>query len=100
MLWTASTYQGIRHRTLGKKIAIGPVSFRFFTVVLIAIAALFYLAQTTQSATKSYQLMETQSTKSKIEAENEALKVEAARLQSLNEIKKGIEGSDLEPISQ
>lgn len=82
-----------------KEIKIGPLSLQFLTVILLAVLALFYLAQSTQSATRNYQLQELQDKQNKLTQENERLEVEAVRLKSLNEIKNTTQSSNLEPTT-
>lgn len=78
---------GFRKRTIKKEIKIGPVSLKFITIALIAVGALFYLAQSTQGAAQKYKIMQLTSDQSQIEAQSKDLQVEAVRLKSLNEIK-------------
>lgn len=91
---------GNRKRTIKQELKIGPVSLKFISIALIAIAALFYLAQSTQTSAKKYTIMQLNETKTELEAKGKDLEVQAARLKSLNEIKKSAENSDLEPIGQ
>jgi len=91
---------GSRKRTVRPELKVGPVSLKFVTIALIAVAALFYLAQSTQISAKKYTIMEFNETKTELEAKGKDLEVQAARLKSLNEIKKNVENSDLEPIGQ
>lgn len=91
---------GSRKRTIRPELKIGPVSVKFISIALVAIAALFYLAQSTQISAKKYTIMQLNETKTELEAKGRDLEVEAARLKSLNEIKKNAENSDLEPAGQ
>ena len=67
------------------------------TVVLLALAALFYLAQSSESATKRYKVFELEQEQSKLNEENEWLKTESLRLKSLQELKTTSESLDLQP---
>ena len=78
---------------INRQLKLGPISVRFVTVAILIIAALFYLAQTTQSATKNYRLRELDEQKSKLQDENDRLEAEATRLKSLSEIKKVTENA-------
>lgn len=80
---------GFRKRTINKEFKIGPISLKFITIALIAIGALFYLAQSTQTSSQKYQIMQLQDQKQELESQSKQLEIEAARLQSLNEIKSG-----------
>lgn len=87
---------GFRKRTIGREFKVGPVSLKFVTIALLAIAALFYLAQSAQSSTFKYRIMELEEQKSKIQTDVKQLEVESARLKSLNEIKNSAQAMELE----
>ena len=88
LLTRTNTWQpGFRKRTINKEFKVGPLSLRFITIALLAIGALFYLAQSAQASTYKYKIMELDDQKSKIETDVKQLEVESARLKSLNEIK-------------
>lgn len=91
---------GIRKRTIGQDVKIGPLSIQFVIIIILATVALLYLAQSTQSATKNYQIRELEDKKAKLEQENERLEIESVRLKSLNEIKNNLQDLNLEPVKQ
>jgi len=94
-----NTWQnGFRKRTISTSLKIGPITLRFITIALLAIAALFYLAQSAQASTFKFKIMELEDQKSKIQTDVKQLEVESARLKSLNEIKNSAQNSNLEPI--
>jgi len=62
--------------------------------------ALFYLAQSTQSATKRYTVRELELKKEDMQKDKERLSIEATRLQSLQEIQGSIEKLGLQPSGQ
>lgn len=88
---------GFRKRTINRSLKIGPVSLKFITLALLAIAALFYLAQSTHGATFKYKIMELEEEKTKAQNDVKQLEVESARLKSLNEIKNSAQNIGLEP---
>lgn len=92
-----STPLGMRRMSAGRTIRVGPITMRFMTVVLLALAALFYLAQSSESATKRYKVFELEQEQSKLNEENEWLKTESLRLKSLQELKTTSESLDLQP---
>jgi len=97
LITRANTWQSpYRKRTISSEIRLGPVSVKFVTVVLIAIAALFYLAQSSQAATLKYKVMDLEDQKSKAQTDVKQLEVESARLKSLSEIKNNAERLNLE----
>lgn len=89
---------GARKRTLSRQVVLGPISIRFLTILLLGVALLFYLIQSSAQATKGFRLSELEREKEKIAAEKERLEMEAARLRSLNQIKEETRSLNLEPI--
>lgn len=89
---------GFRKRTIRTEFKVGPVSLKFITIALLAVAALFYLAQSAQSSTFKYKIMELEDQKSKVETDVNQLEVESARLKSLTEIKNSTQAMNLEPV--
>lgn len=87
---------GFRKRTIASEFRLGPVSLKFVTIVLIAIAALFYLAQSSQASNLKYQVMDLEDQKGKLQGDVKQLEVESARLKSLNEIKTSAEKLNLQ----
>lgn len=91
-----NTWQpGFRKRTIKKEFKVGPLSVKFITVALIAVGALFYLAQSTQSSAQKYKINQLVNTKDQLDAQSKDLEIEAVRLRSLNEIKTTAEGQGL-----
>lgn len=88
MLLTSAktTKSGVRKRTINRVVQIGPLSLRFMTLVMLAAVALFYLAQSTQSATKTYKVQELRQEKDSLTKEQDRLQIEATRLKSLQQI--------------
>lgn len=86
---------GYRKRTIPTDFKIGPVSLKFVTIALLAIAALFYLAQSTQGSTFKFKIMQLEDQKTKIQTDVKQLEVESARLKSLNELKTSAENLNL-----
>lgn len=96
----SNTWQnGVRKRTIGNSFKIGPISLKFITIALLAIAALFYLAQSTQASTFKYKIMELQDQKDKSQTDVKQLEVESARLKSLGEIQNSAKNLNLVPTN-
>jgi len=89
--------EGERKRTLTRSLSLGPVSTKVIGVVLVALLALFYLAQSTQSATRNYAIQDLDDRKTELESNKEELTVEATRLKSLQTIQDKAEELNLEP---
>ena len=88
---------GMRKRTIARSVALGPISFRFVTIALLSILALFYLIQSSQGESGSLRANELLQEKQQLEEERQRLELESIRLRSLHEIKKN--SSSLEPVS-
>lgn len=86
---------GYKKRTISPSFSIGPVSLKFILITILSLSALFYLFQMNQRSLKGYEFKKLEDTKKKLILENEQLKAEAARLQSLEVINQ--EGSKLVP---
>ncbi len=93
-----SWQNGARKRTIKKDFKIGPMSMKFVTITLLALAALFYLAQSAQGSSQKYQVMQYSAETQELQAQSKDLEVQAARLKSLDEIKKSTQNSDFQPI--
>lgn len=90
--------KGFRKKTIKTEFKLGPISLKFITIALLAVAALFYLAQSAQSSTFKYKIMELEDQKGKIETDVNQLEVESARLKSLNELKNNVQALNLEAV--
>lgn len=89
---TGSAGPGIRRRTLRRTaIAVGPVSVQFIVILVGALVGLFYLVQSNSVSTDSLQLKALEGKKTLLAEQNERLQVEAARLQSIQVLKKSNE---------
>lgn len=87
---------GVRKKTLKSELKLGPVSLKFVTIALLATAALFYLAQSTQASSLKYKVMELEDKKAQEQTDVKQFEVESARLKSLNEIKNSAASLNLE----
>lgn len=87
---------GVRKKTIGREIVIGPNAIRFVAVAIFAILALVYLAQSTSGANRSVKIRDMEDKKTQLELEKQQLEVEQTRLQSLREIDGGVEKPALE----
>ena len=68
------------------ELKLGPVSASILTIALISVLALLYLNQITKTSVFGYQKTDLESKRNKIVAVKEELEVEAARLQSIQQI--------------
>lgn len=79
---------GVRKRTLDRPVRFGQISLRFMMIGILAAVALLYMAQSTQSAARTYQLRSLEQQQKDLQTENDRLQVEAVRLRSLQAIQK------------
>ncbi len=94
---TKTWQEGARKRTLSRTLSVGPVSTKIFGITFIVLISLFYLAQSSQSATRNYAISDLESRKEKIEQNKDELAVEAMRLKSLQSVQSKAEELGLEP---
>ena len=85
-----SAKHGTKKRTINRAVHIGPLTLRFITLIIFAAVVLFYLAQSTQSATKKYTVRELEMQKTDLTQKKLRLEVEADRLKSLPNIQESV----------
>lgn len=85
---TNTQREGIRKHTLDRPVQFGQISLKFMFVGLLGALALLYLAQSTQGASRSYQLRALEDERKELRIERERLQVEAIRLRSLDGLQK------------
>ena len=98
---TGQAKAGIRKRTLSRSaVAVGPVSIQFIVIIVGTLLGLFYLMQSNRVSTQSLELKALENQKAEIVEENERLSTEAARLQSIQQIKKAAEEQKMSQTSK
>jgi hypothetical protein len=75
--------ENVRKRTLSQKIEFGMTSLTFFTIILVAIVSLVYLAHANRNATKGYALKNLELKRSQLITENEVWDMQIAQVKSL-----------------
>lgn len=91
---------GVRKRSLDRKFTLGPNSIKVIAVVILAAFSLFYLSQSSQSATRDYIVSDLESQKKDLNSERERMEVEANRLKALSLIQDKATQSGMEQSSQ
>lgn len=87
---------GVRQRTVSRrKLLAGPVSLQLVFILACTVVGLFYLVQSNRVSTEQMKVRAMEAQKAETQSENERLQVEAARLQSVQQIKKSAEESKL-----
>lgn len=78
---------------------LGPISSTFVLIVAISILALLYLNQITKTNVFGYRVTQMQKQAADIQATKQDLEVEAARLQSIQEVQKSPKVAAMTPES-
>ena len=91
---------GIRKRTMQKRFFFGPTSLKVIILVVLAAFSLFYLSQSSQSATKNYTISDLDQQEKDLNAEKERLEVEANRLKALSIIQEKANQKGMEQVSE
>jgi uncharacterized membrane protein YfbV (UPF0208 family) len=76
----------VRHQFAAKS-TLGPVAHVVLIALMLAVLGLIYLTQITKTSTYGYQIQNLQSQKTQLADQQQELQVEAARLQSLAQVK-------------
>lgn len=87
---TTASYAVRRNQNLSRTattLKMGPVSMTLASVAIISILALLYLTQITKTSVFGYKLSDVRAQQSKLMAQHQELEVEAARLQSVKQIR-------------
>lgn len=100
---TTATYAVRRNQNLTRQttaLRMGPVSATFVVIVAVSLLALLYLNQITKTNVFGYQVTQLQQKQAELESSKQDLQVEAARLQSIEEIQKSPAVAQMTPESQ
>lgn len=76
----------VRHQLATKK-SLGPVAHVVLIALMLAVLGLVYLTQITKTSTYGYEIQNLQNQKTQLADQQQELQVEAARLQSLAQVK-------------
>jgi hypothetical protein len=79
---------------------IGKVTSGFVIVTAIFVLSLLYLSQSNKMALKGYDIAKLEQEKQDLLAERERLEIESTRLQSIQEIEKGLKDSGMVPVKK
>jgi hypothetical protein len=77
----------VRHQIAAA--SLGPVAQMVIIAVLLATLGLVYLTQITKTSTYGYRLQSLQTQQDQLTQQNQLLQVQAAQLQSLNQVQNG-----------
>lgn len=83
-----------------KQFRIGRFAFGLIGIVVLLSLSLFYLSQTNQVTAKGYDISDLEQRKQSLAEEKERLEIEAARLQSIQQIQKDISNTDMVPVQK
>lgn len=94
----ATQFQSRSRRSSGL-VRIGFLSARMIGMLLLALFALLYIAQSSQGATKRIAVQQYRSQADELNYEEDQLRIEANRLQSLDTITQAAPTLGLEPVT-
>ncbi|HSX14409.1 MAG TPA: hypothetical protein VLE72_00660 [Candidatus Saccharimonadales bacterium] len=100
---TATYYAVRRNQNLTKQtttMRLGPISGTFVVIAAVSILALLYLNQITKTNVFGLHITELQKKSSQLQSNKQDLEVEAARLQSIQEVSKSQVVAQMVPESQ
>jgi hypothetical protein len=80
-------------------LVLGPTSATFVVIALISVLALLYLNQITKTAVFTYQLTDLQTQRNQVQTDEQALEVEAGRLQSIQSIQGSAVAQKMVPVA-
>ncbi len=86
-----------RSRSTNRLVGAGIFSSRMISIILLALLALLYIAQSTQGATNEVKYQRLRSQAETTAQENEQLQLDAERLQALSNLDKSVPSLGLEP---
>lgn len=83
-----------------RSLSFGPASVQLVVVIVGSVLGLFYLVQSNTVSTASLELRSLEAKKTAVVQDNERLSIEAARLQSIQQIKKQVEPPPAAPAPE
>ena len=86
-----TTKRGVRKRTVGNDVKIGPVTFVVTTVSILALIGFLFLAQLFQTSTKGYEISTLRDQVGELKEENKKLEIKAAELRSFENVNQSVE---------
>ncbi len=95
-----SYLRNTKKRSINPRVFLGPNSIKVLVIVIFAAFSLFYLSQSSQSATRNYIVSDLEEQKKENIAEKERLEVEANRLKALSIIQEKASEGGMEQISE
>jgi hypothetical protein len=72
----------------------------FVLIALVGVFSLLYLSQSNKMALKGYDISTLEKERAELVAERERLEIESSRLQSIQEIQKGLDTSGMVPVKK
>lgn len=87
---------GEKKRAIERRIFLGQNSLKFLVLFILSAFSIFYLSQSSQSATRNYVVSDLEQQKKDVIAETERLEIEANRLKALSIIQEKAKESGME----
>ena len=88
------------NRTYKPNFRLGKFSFGFVVLGLVLVTSLLYLSQSNKMAVRGYDIAKLENEKEQLMEEKERLEIESSRLQSIQEIEKGLKDSGMVPVKK
>lgn len=88
------------NRTYKSNFQVGKMSLGIIVVLILFVFGLLYLSQSNKMALRGYDIADLEQQKQELMSERERLEIESSRLQSLQEIEKGLKDSKLVPVNK
>jgi hypothetical protein len=90
---------GMKKKTVGRNVLVGPTTIKFVTIIIIAVLSVVYLSQSTAGASRSLKIRDIEGTKTNLLLEKERLETEQTRLKSLQSIDSNVDKAGVETVS-
>ena len=81
------------------RVQAGPISVSLMLVALVALLALLYLNQVTKATSLNYRISTLETKRTELENRTQQLRIDAARLQSIEAAKKSQVAANLVPVT-
>lgn len=79
---------------------LGKYALGFVIISIVFASSLLYLSQSNKMALRGYDIADLEKQQAQLLAERERLEIESSRLQSIDEIQKGLKDSGMVPVKK
>lgn len=89
-----------QYRDRERRVSLGPFSNALVLIIATALMGLLYLTQITKTSVYGFEVNELKQEKTTLETENQNLRIEAARLQSVERLRSSEQAKALSDVEQ